>query len=526
MRWVRKDQKKTVFDLKSDVIKESPLSSFSKENLNRLSKDLGSSPDLIQRTIYPDYMTKTPVGIVYISGLVKEDIINQSIVQPILNYYSPTEQKVQNTYEFIRKHVLSNANLRSENNWKQIITALLSGSTILFIEGFPSALIANVAGGVTKPISEPTSQTVIRGPKDSFTESIQTNIALVRRRIKSPNLWMHQLTIGNISQTTVSVMYINGVVNRKIVDEVIQKLSEIEIDGVLESGYLESFIEDKAFSPFPTVFSTERPDVIAGNLLEGRVAIFIDNTPYVLVAPTSFTQFFQSVEDYAQRYDIATFLRIIRYFSFIVSILAPSIYVALTAFHPEMIPTQLLVNLAGQRENLPFPSLIEALAMELTFEVIREAGIRAPKALNTAVTIVGAIVIGETAVTAGLVSPAMVIVVAITAIASFATPSFPIAISARLVRFPLIFLAATLGLFGVTIGTILIVAHMNTLHSFGVPYLAPFSPYIKEDQKDTIVRVPLWALRSRPKTLHTENPIRIPKDKKFSIQLPKGEKSE
>ncbi|MBA4494768.1 spore germination protein [Paenactinomyces guangxiensis] len=490
-----------------------PLKKSLQDNVDRLKRELGNSPDLIIRTFELGISPRFQVVIAYIDSLVDRKMIDEWVMKSLM-IDSVEFQKTltnRNAMELIQRNALTICKIDVLDQWDQVFESILSGNAILFGEGWNQIIAADTTGGSTKPVSEPLSQIVVRGPKDSFTESIRTNIGLVRMRVKTPNLWLKKLTIGSLTKTEVAVMYIQGVANEKIVKDVMKKLKSIEIDGILESGYIEAFIENKSWTPFPTIYSTERPDVISGNLLEGRVAILIDNSPYALVLPASFNLFFQSVEDYYQRFDISTFLRLLRYTAFIVSFIAPSIYIALTTYHPEMIPTDLLINLAGQREGIPFPALVEAFLMEVIFEVIREAGIRAPKALSTAVTIVGAIVLGQTAVQSGLVTPVMVIVVALTAIASFVNPSFNVAIAARMIRFIYMILAGTFGMFGISLALIMTIAHMNTLYSYGTPYLAPFSPFIPEDHKDTVIRLPIWALRKRPSSINPNNPNRFPR---------------
>ncbi|MDF2723570.1 MAG: GerA spore germination protein, partial [Paenibacillus sp.] len=261
-------------------------------------------------------------------------------------------------------------------------------------------------------------------------------------------------------------------------------------------------------SPFPTIYNTERPDVIAAELLEGKVAILVDGTPFVLVVPALFISFMHSAEDYYQRADISSLLRILRFIGLFISLLAPSLYIAITTFHQEMLPTQLLIGLSSQREGVPFPAFVEAVMMEIVFEVLREAGLRMPRAVGQAVSIVGTLVIGQAAVEAGIVSAAMVIVVSITAISSFIFPAVNMSIAIRMMRFPLMGLAGSLGLFGVFLGIIALLLHMCSLRSFGVPYMTPFAPYIQDDLKDTIIRAPLWLMRKRPRLTSRQNPIR------------------
>jgi spore germination protein KA len=258
-------------------------------------------------------------------------------------------------------------------------------------------------------------------------------------------------------------------------------------------------IQDETFTPFPTIYNTERPDAACAALLEGRIVIMVDGTPFVLIAPAVFVQFFQSSEDYYQRADISTSLRFLRFFSFFLALLTPSVYIAVTTFHQEMIPTDLLISLAAQREGVPFPAVVEAIVMEITFEILREAGVRMPRAVGSAISIVGALVLGQSAVEAGIVSASMVIIVSLTAISSFVCPSFNMAISIRLLRFLFMIAAATFGLFGISIGIIIMVAHLASLRSFGVPYLSPMAPFIPAVQKDVLVRAPIWAMFTRPR---------------------------
>jgi spore germination protein KA len=276
----------------------------------------------------------------------------------------------------------------------------------------------------------------------------------------------------------------------------------------LESGYVEQMIEDETYTPFPTVYHTERPDVIAADLLEGRVAILVDGTPIVLVAPSTFISFMQAAEDYYQRADISTLIRILRFISIFISLLGPSFYIAITTFHQEMLPTELLISLAAQREGVPFPAFIEALMMEVSFEILREASLRMPKAIAQSISIVGTLVIGTAAVDAGIISAAMVIVVAITAVSSFVLPSMAMSMTIRMLRFPMMALGASFGLFGIIVGSIAIIIHMCSLRSFGVPYMSPFAPFISEDIKDTIIRVPQWAMFKRPRLYNQKNLVR------------------
>ncbi|MBS4196890.1 spore germination protein [Lederbergia citri] len=480
------------------------LYSSLKDNIELIKKETGNSPDITVRTLNIDVEPKKEIVIVYVGGIVDEESINKFIVSPIMENQDRFDGPPQDLFNLLTGHGVTLGDLNLVSNWDDFFQSLMDGRTLLLIDGESKALVANTKGGEQRSIEQPESEVSVRGPKDGFTESIQTNLALVRRRIRNPDLWVESMKIGKRTKTDVSIMYLNDVVNPAIVEEVRHRLNEIQIDSILESGYIEQLIEDQTWTIFPTIYHTERPDVIAGNILEGRVAIFIDGTPFVLLAPAVFIQFFQSVEDYYARFDIASALRFLRILTFFLSIMAPSAYIAATTFHQEMIPTQLVLIIAAQRETVPFPAFVEAVLMEITFEILREAGVRMPRAVGSAISIVGALVIGQAAVQAGIVSPAMVIIVSITAIANFATPSFAMAISARLIRFLFMGTAAIFGFYGVILGIIMLTVHLCSLRSFGVPYMSPLAPLSLGNLGDTLIRTPLWATREKANLIMNE----------------------
>ncbi|GBF74760.1 putative spore germination protein [Paenibacillus sp. 598K] len=389
---------------------------------------------------------------------------------------------------FIAAGRLSIGHVRMHSDLGQAIRELLFGSCLILTEGAACALSAEIKGAEERPVSEPTTETVLRGPQHSFNENINTNVALIRRIIHSEQLRVQSMLLGSQTQTNVSIVYLEDIVDKQVLQSVTAKLEQLKIDALLEGEYLEELFIERGYTPFPLIFNTERPDSVAGALLEGRIAILVDGTPFVLVAPATFFSFFQSPEDYYQRADIATFLRLTRFAAYFVSMLLPGLYIAVTTFHPEMLPTPLLISLAAQREGIPFPAFIEAMLMELTFEVLREAGVRMPRAIGPAISIVGALVLGQASVQAGLVSAGMVIIVSFTAIASFSIPQISIAATARLFRFLFMGLAAVLGFFGLVAGVILLLVHLARLRSFGISYLAPLSPLQPGALRDVFIR--------------------------------------
>ncbi|MCP1452366.1 spore germination protein [Priestia megaterium] len=476
-------------------------------NLNMIRQKTGKSSDVIIREIKLGGESDIKTAIIYIEGIVDNQSIQDYILQSIMKDNHKEEIGEHNAIDLLSEDIMTVGNITPITSLDDLFSSLMAGDTLILVDGVNQALSASTEGGEKRSISESTTEMVVRGPKGAFTESLGTNTAMVRRIIKTPDLWMESLKVGRVTKTDVTFMYIHGIANDKVVDEVRQRLQRIDIDSILESGYIQQLIEDQTATTFPTIYNTERPDVVAGNLLEGRIAIFVDGTPFVLIAPAVFIQFFQSAEDYYARFDIATSIRLLRIFMFMISLIAPATYVAVTTFHQEMVPTTLIVAIAAQREAVPFPAFVEALLMEITFEILREAGIRLPKAVGSAVSIVGALVIGQAAVQASIVSPAMVIIVSITAIASFATPSFDMAISARLVRFLFMIGAATFGFYGIILCLLMMVVHLCSLRSFGIPYMSPFAPFIAVNNGDTVVKLPWWTLRQRPR-LVTANTVR------------------
>lgn len=409
-------------------------------------------------------------------------------------------------------------------NFHKVVWNILSGNAVIMVDGQKKALSLEIGNISQRAVEEPSTQTIIRGPKEAFNEDINTNISLVRKRIKNPRLKFERYYVGFETKTMVAIGYIGNITNSDILKEVRSRIQQIDINMILDSGNIEEFIADKSFTVFPLIYNTERPDSISGHILEGKAAIFVDGSPFVLTVPSVLTDFFQSPEDYYQPFLMSSFIRLIRYLAFFLSLLLPSLYVALSTFHQELMPTDLLISVQAQREGVPFPAVIEIFAMELTFEILREAGLRMPRAVGQTVSIVGALVIGQAAVEAGLVSNVLVIIVALTAISSFVSPIYNFSVSTRLLRFALIFCAAVFGLYGVLLGLIVMVIHLTSLRSFGVPYLAPVAPFNLGDQDDLFVRTPIWTKKMRPSYLRPKSPVKKQGNETPTPPSPKGGK--
>nr|WP_307439722.1 spore germination protein [Bacillus sp. V2I10] len=487
-------------------INEDMLSTNLNVNIQHVKQLLGNSSDLVIREIQIGKGRLFKACLFYTDGLVDTNSIQNYIMKSLmLDDQDLLLSSEQNIVQVLKDRILTVGDIQDVTEFSSLMNSLLSGDVILLVDGYSQGFGICMRGGKDRGVMESTTETVVRGPKEGFTENLRTNTALIRRKIKTPHLWLESKKIGRETITDVAIMYIDGIANDKVIKEVHRRLDRIEIDGILESGYIEELIQDEALSPFPTVFYSERPDKIAAELLEGKVAILVDGTPIVLVVPALFVSFIQAAEDYYQRADISTLIRLLRFFSLFIALLGPSLYIAITTFHQEMLPTGLLISLAAQREGVPFPAFIEALMMETAFEILREASLRMPKAIAQAISIVGTLVIGTAAVEAGIVSAAMVIVVAITAISSFVLPAFAMSMSIRMLRFPMMALAASFGLFGILIGFIALILHLCSLRSFGVPYMSPFGPFIKDDINDTIIRVPRGRMFFRPRLINQKN---------------------
>ena len=374
----------------------------------------------------------------------------------------------------------------------EAVSRLLAGHVILCLAGQRRAWGYEVRSFRQRGVQEPQAERVVRGPRDGFVENLEVNVALVRQRLVTRRLVVRVFRVGDVARSRVALLYLEGITPPELLAEAERRLARIRSDSLLDTGQLEQWLEDRPFSPFPQIMETERPDRAVANLLAGRMAFFVDGSPFAIVAPAVFNQFYQSPEDYYQRWFISSLVRVIRVLSMILALMMPALYIAFVSFHPEMIPTPLAVLLASMRGGVPFPAIGEALLLETAVEILREASIRLPGPIGPAISIVGGLIIGEMAVSAGLVSPAMVIVVAVTTIGSFASPTYGAAIALRILRYPLMLAASVFGLYGVVIALILIVVHLADLESFGVPYLFPYTPPRSlAELRDTFFRGPL-----------------------------------
>ncbi len=487
------------------------------KNIETLKTIFKDCDDISYRFIEIGSNHKTQASLVFHDGLIDKHLISEYAIQILLTTsddegFDLTSFK-SNLLDTLAKEAIAIPGVEEEEDIDKIVDAVLSGETALLVDRADKGLILSSRGWATRGIGEPQTETVVRGPRDGFSETLKINATLVRRRIRDPKLKVKNMQIGRRSKTDISLMYIEDIVDEKLLGEVKKRLDDIDIDAIIDSSMLEHLIEDNYLSPFPQIENTERPDTVAASLYEGRVAILVDNTPFALIVPATIGTVLQSSEDYYSRWTITTIIRLLRIIAGLLATLSPALYIAITSFHPGLIPTRLTYYVAASRINVPFPAVVEAFLMEITIELLRESGTRISGPIGTTIGIVGGLIIGQAAVEAGIVSPLMIIIVAITTIAAFALPSYELASGLRVCRFIFMILAAILGLYGVMLGIIIMSTHMIRLNSFGIPFLSPYTGLGLEegDLKDTLVKAPLQKLQLRPTFTFPKNKRRMKK---------------
>lgn len=439
-------------------------------------------------------------AVVFIEGMADREVISKSIIAPVMKN---NLLKDVNNIDYLMHQVINSNDIKKTNKFVAIVNAIVSGNTVLLLDHTREVLIINTIGWKARSVEEPESEKVMRGPREGFTEVLITNLSLIRRKLLTPDLKLEYKTLGKRSNTKICICYLDSVVNPKILKELFNRLDDINIDGILGSSYIEELIRDAPLSPFKTLGSTERPDIIAAKLLEGRIAILVEGTPVAITLPHIFIEYFQSNEDYYVSYYFASINRMLRILSFVISITVPSIYVALVTFHHELIPTHLAVSIAAAKEGIPFPTIVEALVLLTIFEILRETGTRMPSYIGQALSIVGALVIGQAAVEARFVSSPIVIIVALSAITGLMLPRAKGAVI--LIRTIFLLLSSVIGLYGLVFGTAGLMLHLFELRSFGVPYMLGLMTIQPQDIKDTVIRAPWWYMEYRPKFIAADS---------------------
>ncbi|AJY77419.1 spore gernimation protein [Paenibacillus beijingensis] len=483
-----------------------PISTNLPDNLKRIEDTFIDCTDLtILPWSYGPELEQTAFS-VYFDTLVQTKKVNymkESLQDLVTHEIGPaTTVTPEDVMHFFTKNGVSAHSARVIDDFGLAVQQILDGNLVIFFNQWNKALSYNALGLAQRAITEPITEPVVQGPHLSTIEDLSSNIGLIRSLLKSPRLKFEFLTAGEESQRTISFGYLDGAVNPETLIEFKRRISDIDKEEILETSYLEEWIGESAYSPFPQVRYTERPDTAVAALLDGKIIALVSGTPTILICPGLFFEFFSTSEDYYHRWFFSSLIRLLRVGAFFMALMLPSTYIALTTFHSELIPTVLLLAILDTREGIPFPALVEAFIMEFFFELLREAGIRLPRPIGSAVSIVGALVIGQAAIQAKIASPVMVIVVALTGIASFSLPQYSMAISIRILRFPLMVLAATFGGLGVMIGFLLSLLHLTCMRSLGQPYLAMMAPLEINQLRDVFILIPKKILLHSPRNRH------------------------
>ncbi|MGE6630277.1 spore germination protein [Bacillus sp. NPDC077027] len=468
----------------------------------RIRSFVGKSDDIVFHT-YLIGQKSIPACLVYVEGLTDFEMLSKQIITPMqkeLNLeevHETTLSSLSKQFFGIKSDVLEDMNL--------VIEQLYNGKSLLLIDGARQVLALQTNLFQYREVEEPQSEVLVRGPRIGFIENLEKNTALIRERANDPNLVIQKITVGTRNKKSAALIYVRDIVDPKLVADVTSRMNKINLDDLPESGYIEQLIEDNHISIFPQIQNTERPDRVIAAILEGKVSIMLDGTPFALILPMTFTALMQSPEDYYQRWTSASLLRFLRYVAVLLTIFLPGLYISLVSYHPGLLPTRMALAIAGSRQNVPFPPVLEAILMSFTIELLREAGLRLPRAIGQTIGLIGGVIIGQAAVQANIVSALMVIIVSLTALADFTAPSYDFSFPLRILRFMTIFSSAFFGLYGLIMSYLFVLCHLMQLKTFGFEYFTPIlsSPY--SDLKDTYIRLPVGLFKLRPKTSRTKN---------------------
>lgn len=471
---------------------------------------LGESADIKKKTMQLGINKDIKCFLAYIEVTGGSFLFEKSVVGKLLNQFCAMSKA--EALENLEKNAFGISDMTTFETVEEAVAGMFTGDVILFVDGFDKAFKIPDKGYPAMTVQAPESEKVIRGSKEGFVDSVKVNTALVRKRLRTPKLKVKELKAGTRSQTNIDIVYMEDLVYPSLLKEVEDRIGRYEIDGILDSGMIEQLSEEKWYSPFPQFQTTQRPDRAAMAILEGRIVVFADNSPSGLIVPTDYNSFIKTSDDMYNRWEIASFGRLIRYIASFFAMTVPGLYLAVTNFHTQVLPTTLLLSFAAARQGVPFPAVVEVLLMEIAFELLREAGVRLPGAMGNTIGIVGGLIIGQAAVEANIVSPIVVIVVAFTALCSFAIPNEEFATAFRLLKFGFIFLCSWLGFYGFLYGLLFLLIHLASLKSFGIPYLMPFvgadlNGY--EDERDSLMRQPLFLMRRRPVYARRNQRIRL-----------------
>jgi len=476
--------------------------------IKKIKEKNGNSCDIYSRTFK---INNTKVAYVFFESVSNDDKISNYLNKSLGIDIRSKKSIFDNIFDNL-KNTIPNSKLKVINKYDDIFYHLFSGFTCIFVDGYDKCITIETKANLDRSISESSSEPVLKGPKDSFNENFLANLGLIRKRIKDENLIFTETRVGRRSKTKVAIGYIKDIADEKKVKRLLNKLNSIDIDGIVDSSYLRELIIEKKPSILPQVVSTERPDTVVMSLLNGKIAIIVENTPYVLLVPSVLSDFFVSSEDSYSKPFNATFTRILRYLAFIIAIITPGIYIAVMNYNMEVLPNQLLISFAIQKEGVPFPTVVEVAIMIISYSILREADTRKPQIMGASISIVGALILGDAAVSAGIISPIVVIIISLSAVSGMAFSDPDIINAIRLWRIIFMLFGWAFGLIGIFIGLILFITKLTSLETLDTPYLDPIAPLNLKDWKQDILRFPRSDITKRPSYLTNKNKTKLEVD--------------
>lgn len=473
------------------------------QNVEEITKALGDQSQMVIRNICIGRVNPIDAAVIFIDGLINKQSIEDNVLRPLMLNINEELQR-EGICDYLLKRYIFISSSKIESDTQNIINMIKRGKTAVLIDGTAEAILLDTSGGQFRNIIEPENETVIRGNREGFVENLETNISMLKRIVKDTNLVVETITVGRRSQTDVAIVYIKDIADGDVVNDVRKKISDIDVDIIMSTGTLGQYVEDYSFNVFPQSRGTEKPDIIADSLTEGKIAVIVSGSSDVMLVPCTFLDFFQTVEDYNERTLVANFMRLLRYLAIFIVITLPSIYLTLIKFNAELIPIKFITPIIQSRIGIALTPFLEVLMTEVIVEFLREGGLRLPSKIGQTISVVGGIIIGDTAVESKMVSPTTLFVVGVTVVAAFLIPNYDMALSIRLIRFPMLLLANFLGIFGIGIGWYFIIVTLSSMDSFGVPYLS----FKKNDIKDSFIRAPLWMMNKRPEVIPNGNSTR------------------
>jgi hypothetical protein len=460
-----------------------------------IKREIGPKSPLVIKHILIGKEQPIDAAFVYVNGLVNKDIIDRDILQPLMLHVNENLSGKQNVADYLAKKYIAMSNTTVQCNLNEAIINIKRGIAVLFINNQQNFVIIDTRGGSYRTIQDATMESAARAPRESFIENLETNMSLIRRTIRDKNLAFESLTLGQRGQTDILLVYLEDVVDKDVLEKVRERLKLINVDQIYAAGTIEQYIEDSTYSIFPQIYATERVDRVVSRINEGRVAIIIEGTPFVLIAPAFFIEFFHAVEDYYNRTIVSNLTRLLRFMAIFIVITATPTYLVLIKFNSELIPVNFIIPIMQSRNEIALTPFLEILLMEIVIELLREGGLRLPSKIAQTLSVVGGIIVGDTAVQSKFVSPTTLFIVGIAVVASFVIVNYEMSLAIRFLRFPMLILANILGMFGIALGWFLLLIYLLSLDSFGAPYF-PINKY--EDLKDKFIRQPTWKMNSRP----------------------------